>query len=1758
MVHRRFEPLPINAPEVWMLDKDRLGKLSGLCGISAEYRDIWGNLHAITEETRLSILVGMGYPVSSPEELEAAIEERASRQWSDVLPPVLVFKITQKPRVTITLPEVFKEKTFRWRFEFEGGGVAEGVFNPLSSEPFETGRARGTNYYRYILPLQINDPQGVGAPEGYHKFYLLEDGPTDRPQAEKTALIIVAPESCYIPEALGGDGRIWGVAAQLYALRSKRNWGIGDFTDLKEFMEFWARQGAGMVKVNPLHALFPHRPDKISPYAPSSRLFLNVMYIDALAVEDFGESEEAREIYNSPDFQATLKSLRGAEILDYSGVSAAKLSMFEVLYRNFRERHLNAGGPRAEGFRQFQRERGDPLFFHCLFDAINEKFILADPGVGGWKDWPEEYSNPHSEAVKRFAAENTERVEFYEYMQWQAHIQLESAGRLSMMLGLGVGLYQDLAVGCQHDGSDTWMKRELYATGILTGSPPDDFSLGGQTWGIQPVNPHKLKEERYAYFIESLREAMRSTGALRIDHIMSLARLFWVPADKSAVEGAYVDYPLEDLLGILALESRRNRCLIIGEDLGTVPANLPPLLKEYGIFSYRVFYNEQDEKGFKPPSAYPKRAVVAVNTHDLPTLIGYWQGRDLSLRREHNGFPSEEVRERQVLARSRDRAAILMALENQGLLPEGSKTEDPSTVPEMSEDLILSIHEYLARTPSKLFTVSIDDVTGETEQVNLPGTEGVHNWCGKLSLDMDEMVGSEFASRLAAMLREERRIKVAAPAEMIKGLRPEIPRATYRLQFNAGFRFVQAAEIIPYLSELGVSHCYSSPCFRTRKGSLHGYDIIDHNSLNPEIGSWEEYGHFVGELKNHGMGQILDLVPNHMAVMGDDNLWWLDVLENGQASVYAGFFDIDWQPVNAVLRGKIHIPVLEDHYGNVLEKGELKLVFNAESGEFSVYYYNNRFPIDPMQYPAVLGYRINLLEGVLGPDNPLILEFQSLITSFGHLPSQREKNPARLMERNRDKEIYKKQLAGIYSSSREIASFMDGNVREYQGETSRPESFGLLHELLERQAYRLAYWRVASDEINYRRFFDINEMAGLRAENPQVFERTHELVLRLISEGKVQGLRVDHPDGLLNPLEYFQRLQARIAEVKAVAAGGPEMAKALLEETGGKPFYVVAEKILAGHERLPGDWPVHGTTGYDFTRLVDGIFVDQDAEKKLGRVYARFIGYSIDWDMLVYDRKKLIMRVALASELNVLANMLSQISDSDIHTRDFTLNNLRDAIKETVACFPVYRTYVGGGETTPEDKRDVDWAINLARKRTKTADVSVFGFIQEVMLSERAGERTEYFLESAVQFVMKLQQFTSPVTAKGLEDTAFYIYNRLISLNEVGGDPSRFGVSVQAFHHANIERGKRFPHSMLSTSTHDSKRSADVRMRLMALSEFPREWRDRVARWSRLNENGKKKVDGRPAPARNDEYMFYQTLLGAWPAGGPASDEREMGDFEERICAYMVKAAREAKVHMSWINPNPQYEQALVDFVRYALNRQSKNIFLEDFMPFQKKISRLGMYNSLSQLLLKLTSPGVPDIYQGDEIWDYNLVDPDNRRPVDYGRRREMLDGLKKLSAEPEFISDILSDMEDGRVKMYVIWRVLSLRRERDWLFKEGDYQKLNAEGPRSAHVCAFARVGRPAPDGQSEAGLPAWVIVIAPRLFGALTEMQDPQPVYRPPVGSAVWAGTAVEAPPEAVKAYRNIFTGKTAEVFIRDGKPWIALEDALRDFPVAVLIPA
>jgi len=598
------------------------------------------------------------------------------------------------------------------------------------------------------------------------------------------------------------------------------------------------------------------------------------------------------------------------------------------------------------------------------------------------------------------------------------------------------------------------------------------------------------------------------------------------------------------------------------------------------------------------------------------------------------------------------------------------------------------------------------------------------------------------------------------------------------------------------------------------------------------------------------------------------------------------------------------------------------------------------------------------------------------------------------------------------------------------------------------------------------------------------------------------------------------------------------------ENTGKYGTYVLVEKIIASYEHLSKQWPVAGTTGYRFANVVNGLFVDAASESRIDRVYSSFIGKRIDYAALVYRCKKLIMRVSLANQLNVLANELSRIALSDRHTCDFTVNSLRDALVEVTACFPVYRTYVTADQVSEDDKRFIDWAVSAARKKSRAADVSVFDFIRGVLLTHIAEGRNEFYRSAVVRFAMRFQQFSSPVMAKAMEDTSFYIYNRLTSLNEVGGDPGTFGISLTAFHGASQDRAKNWPHTMLATSTHDGKRSEDVRARINVLSELPALWRLKLYRWSRLNRSKKISLDNEQAPSRNDEYLLYQTLIGAWPV--EPMDDPGFAAFSQRIEQYMLKALREAKVHTSWLNPNIEYENALVEFVRNLLTPGKKNLFIADFLPFQQTLSRIGMFNSLSQTLIKLTSPGVPDIYQGNELWDFSLVDPDNTRRVDYRQRRSMLEELKYLSAVEGLtltnrVSALLQSMEDGRIKLYMHWRILQLRRELVALFCGGDYLPLYAEGNRADHVCAFARVA----GGQA-------TITVAPRLFYGLVGDRG-----QLPLGSEVWQDTRIEIPDSLPQGqWKNVLTGEMVSMSIHGDKRHISIAELLKNLPYALLM--
>jgi (1->4)-alpha-D-glucan 1-alpha-D-glucosylmutase len=958
-----------------------------------------------------------------------------------------------------------------------------------------------------------------------------------------------------------------------------------------------------------------------------------------------------------------------------------------------------------------------------------------------------------------------------------------------------------------------------------------------------------------------------------------------------------------------------------------------------------------------------------------------------------------------------------------------------------------------------------------------------------------------------------------------------IPLSTYRWQFNRSFTFVQAAEIVPYLAALGISHCYASPYLRARSGSMHGYDIIDHNHLNPEIGTAEDYHGFISVLHAHGMGQILDIVPNHMGVMGSDNGWWLDVLENGQTSSYADYFDIDWEPLKDELQGKVLVPVLGDHYGTILERGELRLVFQKDRGEFSIFYFQHRFPVDPREYTRILAPAAERMAPTVSAQDENLLELQSLIAAFDHLPAQRETSAGKRAERVRDKEIHKRRLAALCQRSQDILQCVSEVVRVMNGSVGHSSSFEQLHELIKAQAFRLAHWRVAADDINYRRFFDVNDLAALRQENEAVFQATHALVLELLRDGNVDGLRIDHPDGLYNPQLYFRRLQAAS---DAGAAG---------ETSQRKPHYVIAEKILTGDENLATAWPMHGTTGYEFSSLVNGLFVDCAAEVELDRLYAEFIGGHSDFRQMVYQCKKLMMDRSLNSELNVLANHLSRIALSNRHTCDFTVKSLRDALTEIVACFPVYRTYVTERQASASDRKHILEAVECA-KRTGAADPSVCDFIANILLTRQAEGHSQPYQRSVIHFAMRFQQYTSAVMAKGLEDTSYYRYHRLISLNDVGSDPMRFGVTPEEFHRETQERARTWPHSMNSGSTHDSKRSEDVRARINVLSEIPQEWARQVWRWRDLNRGYKGRVEngassGSEIPSANDEYLLYQTLVGSWPVGvgeGPPPEP-----FVHRIREYMIKALREAKVWTSWGHQNASYELGVVRFVDSVMGSEQ---FRAEFLPFQHKAAHFGRLNSLAQLLIRLTAPGVPDVYQGSELWEFNLVDPDNRRPLDYGARQRALQQIRPgedacPAQRAEFASRLAARPEDGCVKMYLLWQALRLRQRMPELFQEGHYVPLQTFGVAREHVLAFARqLNR------------TCIVVAVPRLSARLLGNET-----KLPLGKDVWCDTGVALPPLKAASFQNLLTGETLTADnCHHGR--LQAAQVFAKFPVALLI--
>jgi (1->4)-alpha-D-glucan 1-alpha-D-glucosylmutase len=988
--------------------------------------------------------------------------------------------------------------------------------------------------------------------------------------------------------------------------------------------------------------------------------------------------------------------------------------------------------------------------------------------------------------------------------------------------------------------------------------------------------------------------------------------------------------------------------------------------------------------------------------------------------------------------------------------------------------------------------------------------------------------------------------------------RPQyVPVSTYRLQVYKEFPLTAARDIVPYLARLGVDACYTSPYFTAAAGSTHGYDVCNHNEINPEVGGDEAHAGFTSALDAHGMRHVIDFVPNHMGIGTGNNAWWNDVLENGPSSPSAIFFDIDWRPAKPELQAKLLLPVLGDQYGNVLERGDLAVEFT--DGALVLRCNDQLLPINPRQAPRVYSLAVDDLTAALGAGHSDLNEFLSIVASLQNMPAYTEVQPDRMAERQREKEVARARLARLAADSAAARQAIGAAIARVNGTPGDPGSFDLLHELLEVQAYRLAYWRTAAHEINYRRFFDINTLAGLRVEHEAVFDATHRLLGALIRDGKVHAVRIDHPDGLFDPARYFQMLQqlaARAWKRDWSPAADPDAPSA-------RPLYVLAEKILSGEEPLPARWAVHGTTGYNYLNDLNGVFVNGSHERRIRRVYARLTGRNEAFDDVVYAAKRLIMTTSMASELNVLALMLDRIGENNRRSRDFTLESLRDTIAEVVACFPVYRTYVDERGWRVEDRGVIARAVARARRRNPAMEASLFDFFREVVLprdlgedkAAKDGDRREGYppadadeARERVRFAMKLQQYTGPVQAKGLEDTAFYRYNVLLSLNEVGGEPSRFGRSVEEFHEANAARAATWPFEMLATATHDTKMGEDTRARLNVLSEMPDEWGREAARWMRINRAHRSLVDGEPAPDRLDEYRFYQALVGVWPAELPGDAAEVPPVLIQRLSDYMLKAAKEAKLHTSWQTPNQPYEEALVRFVTRALTGVAGKRLLDAFLPFQHRVAGLGMINSLAQVILKLGSPGVPDFYQGTELWDLSLVDPDNRRPVDFALRGRLLDEVDALlAADPatraKTMPEWLRGWKDGRIKLLVTAAGLRLRRALPDVFLGGAYLPLATEITVPGSAVAFVRMA----DGERDG---AAVLFVAPRLCAGLVDAERPVPL------GDCWKTSRVMLPPDLRgRTFRHEITGAEIRPTHGGDGAWIFLGEAFQTMPAAML---
>ena len=1221
---------------------------------------------------------------------------------------------------------------------------------------------------------------------------------------------------------------------------------------------------------------------------------------------------------------------------------------------------------------------------HATFEALSESF--AAKGFHRLDYWPQSYRDVRSPLVEAFRREHPGLVEFHAWLQWLADEQLAAAAHKARESEMEIGLYGDLAVGADRSGSEVWAAPERYAERLSVGAPPDQLGPHGQNWGFPPFDPFAQSRDGLTGFREIVAANMRHVGAIRIDHAFQLKRLFLIPEGLPATLGAYVEYPFEAMLAVLRLESHRAKCMVIGEDLGTRPDGFSEAITRSGILGYRLLPFEREADGsFKSPRDYPRHAVAGLNTHDLPTFAGWCRGLDIDLR-ECFGLYSRAQADAQRTDRRIEIAALGARLNEEGIT--GSHEDGPA---------LLAAIRFLARTRASLAAIQFEDALEEVQQINLPGPSAGHpNWRRRLSSIVETLTrrGGPLA-RIAVAITEEGR-----------SLRPQRarladipPRSTYRLQLNKNFTFDDAAAIAPYLAHLGISHIYTSPIQKARTDSMHGYDIVDHGQIDPQLGGMAGFLRFSDRLMECGLSLIVDVVPNHMGIGGSDNPWWLSVLEWGKRSPYAKNFDIDWSHPKA--NGKLIVPILARSYQEALAAGDFELRFGEADGSFDLWYFAHRFPIRLDDYAQIIS-RI-----------------------LGICPARDANDLARVADaiqadlRRADASLrcegHKRQLSAILCSKPRMRAAVSQalamiNVR-------RGVSFGsaALANLIASQHYRPTHWRRASSEINYRRFFDINSLAALRIEEPDVFAKVHETIFKLVHENRIQGLRIDHIDGLADPEAYISALQHEL----------------------GPGFYIVAEKILEPPKSLRS-WPLTGTTGYDALNQIDGLFVDRTSEVIFDSIYKRETNEAQDYNILLRAAKREILQKSFGGECEHLLDDLERAAEAYPASSELTRHELREGLIALIAALPVYRTYMTSSNPSQEDVS----LIQLARDSIEVPEIDqALDFLVTLLLSPDAGT----FPESLQwRFRRKFQEITAPVMAKSAEDTMFYRYSRLIALNEVGGDPGRFGADAKDFHARFAQRTRNWPHAMLASSTHDTKRAEDARARLLALTGMAEDWHAMLS--------DRPYLFGEAATLdRNELYLLLQSIIGAWPLEllfGKPSDA-SFADFRDRIAAFLVKALRETKRKTSWSAPNACYEKTFIEKATQLLDPDSR--FVEIFRPFVRRLAIRGVLISIARTVLKCTLPGIPDFYQGTEFWDFSLVDPDNRRPVNYKSRIAGIQANAPLSAT-------MRDWQSGHLKQYCIRRLLADRRADPDLYAFGSYQPLIPQDSGAQTSIAFRR----------------------------------------------------------------------------------------------------